>query len=250
MGTFLIAHLVAICLASLRLGPVLAFAPPFSLVTMPAPARFVIVMGLSAAMPLSELEQRVLMTRQGMIMGAVHEVVMGLILALALQWAFAMIAMASRALDIQVGFGLASVVDPETKAQMPLIETFFTYAAAAVFFTTTGPRDLFAVLVSSFDRYPILGPLAPIDPRGLMEFISVAGLLSVSIVGLAVLVLFLIDLSIAFISRTLPQMNVLVLGFQAKSLAALVLLPMVVGTSGAMIVRLLRLAIDHTLPAH
>lgn len=250
MGTSLIAHLIAICLASLRLGPVLTIAPPFSLVRMPAPARFVIVVGLSAAMPLTELQQRLLMTRQGVLMGAIHELVMGLVLALALQFAFTMIAMASRALDIQVGFGLASVVDPETKAQMPLIETIFTYAAAAVFFTTGGPRDLFAVLVASFDRYPILGPLAPIAPGGLMEFVSVAGLLSFSIVGLAVLVLFLIDLSIAFVSRTLPQMNVLVLGFQAKSLAALVLLPMVVATSGAVIARLLRLAIDNTLPMH
>jgi len=248
LATVLIAHVIAICLASLRLGPLLAFAPPFSLVRMPGPARFVIVVGLSAAMPLSDWQQRLLMTRQGVITGAFHELAMGLVLALALQWAFAMIGMAGRALDIQVGFGLASVVDPESKAQMPLIETIFVYAAAAVFFATSGPRDLFAVLVASFDRYPILGASVPIAPGGLMEFISVAGLLAFTIVALAVLVLFLIDLSIALLSRTLPQMNVLVLGFQAKTLAVLALLPMSVGLSGAVIVRLLRLAVDKTLP--
>jgi flagellar biosynthesis protein FliR len=250
VATYLIAHLVAVCLASLRLGPVLAFAPPFSLVAMPAPARVVIVAGLSAAMPLSDPELRMMLSRQAVMTGAFHELAMGLMLALALQFAFAMIAMAGRALDIQVGFGLASVVDPATKAQMPLIETILTYAAAAVFFTTNGPRDLFAVLIASFVRYPIMGPLAPIAPGGLMEFIGVAGMLSLALVGVALLVLFLIDLSIALLSRTLPQMNVLVLGFQAKSLAALVLLPMVVGTSGAVIARLMWLAVQNTMPAH
>jgi flagellar biosynthetic protein FliR len=47
-------------------------------------------------------------------------------------------------------------------------------------------------------------------------------------------------------SRTLPQMNVLVLGFQVKTLALLVTLPFVFAFSGSLFLRLMRLAIEVT----
>jgi flagellar biosynthesis protein FliR len=52
--------------------------------------------------------------------------------------------------------------------------------------------------------------------------------------------------TIAFMSRTLPQMNMLVLGFQVKTIALLVTLPFVFAFSGSLFLRLVRLAIDAT----
>ena len=60
--------------------------------------------------------------------------------------------------------------------------------------------------------------------------------------GLVLLVLFSIDLAIALMSRTLPQMNVLFLGFQVKSIATLVLLPIALAGSAALYLRILRFA--------
>jgi len=59
-----------------------------------------------------------------------------------------------------------------------------------------------------------------------------------------VLLLFLIDAVVAMVSRTLPQMNVLMLGFQVKSLAALFLLPATLGLGLATLARIVRLAIE------
>jgi flagellar biosynthetic protein FliR len=64
------------------------------------------------------------------------------------------------------------------------------------------------------------------------------------LVGLAITVLFLIDLSIAALSRTLPQMNVLVLGFQVKALVTLLILPMTTAVTGAMLVRIIRVSLE------
>jgi len=248
MATAFIARLIAICLASLRLGPMLVFSPPFSLVRMPAPARLIIAIGLASAIPISTVDAHALVSQQMVILIGLHEVAMGVMLMLALQLAFATIAMAGRALDIQAGFGLASVIDPTTKAEMPLIETIVTYAAAAVFFTTSAPDDLYAILVDSFSRYPMSADIAPLATGGLLDFLSAICVLSIGLIGLALLILLLIDLAVALISRTLPQMNVLVLGFQIKAMAALALLPIVIGGSGAGILKILRLAIDNTPP--
>ena len=61
------------------------------------------------------------------------------------------------------------------------------------------------------------------------------------------LVLFLLDLIVAFLSRTLPQMNVLLLGFQVKALATIAALPLALSFSGALFARLMRTALE-TMP--
>jgi flagellar biosynthetic protein FliR len=64
--------------------------------------------------------------------------------------------------------------------------------------------------------------------------------------GLLLLVLFLIDISIGLMSRTLPQMNVLMLGFQVKTLAVLILLPLTIPTASALYLRIIRLTFETT----
>src|SRR5690606_9174362 len=77
-------------------------------------------------------------------------------------------------------------------------------------------------------------------------YVSAVFLLAFGAGGLAMLVLFLIDLAIAFMSRTLPQMNVLMLGFQVKTLAMLLVLPMAIALSTSVFVRMLRYALQTT----
>jgi flagellar biosynthetic protein FliR len=57
----------------------------------------------------------------------------------------------------------------------------------------------------------------------------------------------MIDYAIALVSRTLPQMNVLFLGFQVKALATLVVLPIALAGSAALFLRMFRFALDTML---
>lgn len=231
-----------IILASLRLAPLFGFTPPFTLVKVPMIARAALVIGLAAC--LSGPGPAVPRTDGGLIVAAASELALGIAMALPLQLAFGVIAMAGRALDIQAGFGLAFLLDPKTKAQMPLIGALFTYAAAAVFFLTSGPADLIAVIGASFANAPTGTGISPNNPGLLLGFLTTVSILSLGLIGLAVVVLFLIDLVIAMLSRTLPQMNVLVFGFQVKSLVTLLILPITIGYSGAGILRIIRLALE------
>lgn len=244
----LVADLHRVLLVSLRIGPLFAFAPPFTLLRVPGPIRLLLVLTLSAA--LLRLSPVATPTElPGFLVATLGELSLGIALALALQLAFSAIAMAGRALDIQAGFGLAFLIDPTTKAQTPLIGAIFTYAAAAVFFATSAPYDLLATLAMSFERIPVGTAFAASGLGDLLAFFGTVSILALGVVGLAMLILFLIDLVIALLSRTLPQMNVLVLGFQVKSLATLFLLPATIGLSLASIARILRLATETMIGA-
>jgi flagellar biosynthetic protein FliR len=130
---------------------------------------------------------------------------------------------------------------------MPLIGTLFAYAAAAVFFATGGPADMLAIWRASVEQIPIGTFAADLDLTALAAYIGASFALALGIAGGVLLVLFLTDLAIAFLSRTLPQMNALLLGFQVKSMVLLVTLPIVFAFSGALFLRLVRLATSSSL---
>ena len=238
-------QVISILLVSFRIGPALAFAPPFTYLRTPAAVRVLLSFSLAAWIDAGAPAQTSLHDSSHLVTAAISELFMGLTLALCLQLAFGAILTAGRAIDFQAGFGLAVIADPTLRTQMPLIGTLFAYAAAAVFFTTTGPTDLLAIWANSVERVPVGAIAAPNLPM-LLEYMSTVFVLAFGLAGFVLLTLFLTDLAIAFVSRTLPQMNVLVLGFQVKTIALLLTLPFVFALSGALFLRIVRLAIDTT----
>jgi flagellar biosynthetic protein FliR len=153
---------------------------------------------------------------------------------------------AGRTVDVQAGYGLATLIDPGTRAQVPLVGTFFAYAAALIFFSAGGPADLLAIWGNSVAQVP-LGAAAFGGKIGVLAaYMSAIFVMAFGAAGLLMLVLFLIDLSIALMSRTLPQMNVLILCFQVKTLATLAVLPIALALSTTLFLRMLRFALPTT----
>lgn len=239
---------LATLLLSLRIVPTLAFAPPFTLLRVPGIVRVLLALSLAAWLVAAHPAQTWQLGAGafGPFGTALSELTLGVALALALQLAFAALQTAGRAIDLQAGFGLAMLIDPTTHAPMPLTGTLFTYAAAAIFFATEGPADLLAIWSASIAQVPLGAASAGTGLATLAGYISAIFVMALGAGGLAMLVLFLIDVTIAFMSRTLPQMNVLMLGFQVKTLALLLVLPLALALSVSLFVRMLRFALETT----
>jgi flagellar biosynthetic protein FliR len=123
----------------------------------------------------------------------------------------------------------------------------FAYATGALFFLSEGPASLLAIWAASVEHLPLGGALAPEALGKLLAFIGIVFTMAIGAGGLILVVLFLIDLAIAFMSRTLPQMNVLFLGFQVKTIATLVLLPLTIAASAALLLRMTQFALSTML---
>ena len=237
---------IATLLVALRIAPALAFGPPFTLVRIPATIRMMLAVSLAAWLVAGHPQQtwQSDFRTTGLIVVAAGELFIGVALALALQLAFAALLTAGRAVDIQAGYGLAMLIDPATRAQVPLTGTLFAYAAAAIFFATDGPADLLAVWAASVQQVPLGQVVIGDDISVLTAYLSAVFVMAFGAAGLLMLVLFLIDLAIAFMARTMPQMNVLILGFQVKTLATLIVLPMALALSAGLFLRMLRTALE------
>jgi flagellar biosynthetic protein FliR len=233
-------------LLSLRISPVFALAPPFSLTRMPVIFRALLGLGV-ASLLVSANPAATTLTDFGagnLAVVAVRELILGSIFVLAFQLAFAAIYVAGRTVDIQAGFGLAVLIDPTTRTQTPLVGTLLAYGAAVVFYALDGHTDLLRIMAASLDAMPLGQGQLPTSLAPLISFISVVFLVGLGAAGGAILALFLADLSIAMLSRTTPQLNVLILGLQVKTLLLLAVLPLTFGLGGALLARIGRITLE------
>lgn len=242
----LIGWALSALLLSLRIAPVLAFAPPFTLVRMPRTFRMLLGLGLAACIVAANPAAAAVSDASAgaLLVIAVRELLLGTIFLVAFQLAFAALQVAGRTVDIQAGFGLSTLIDPTTRGAMPLVGTLFVYATAAIFFAADGHAELVRLLAASLDAVPLGTHQLPAAPTALVGYISLVFLSAFGVAGGAMLAMFLCDLGIALLSRTVPQMNVLILGFQVKTIVLLVVLPITFGVAGALLARMTRIALD------
>lgn len=239
------AWLWAAGLLSLRIAPVFAFAPPFTLVRMPM--LFRMLFGIAIAAMVASYGAAPLADGASLSSGVsamAGELMIAAVFIAAFQIAFGALYMAGRTIDVQAGFGLALLVDPSSRNQTPLIGTIFALLAGAIFFEMNGHHDLLRLVVASTQSLPLGGGFVPTSLAGLAAFLSIAFLISFGAAGGVIVALFLTDLTIAVLARTAPQMNALVIGFQVKVLVLLIALPATLGLTAALIARLMALTLE------
>lgn len=145
------------------------------------------------------------------------EFLLGLIFGFVSSLIMQAIQMAGHILDVQIGFGMVNVYDPQFGQQIPLLGNFKYILALMVFLATNGHHILLSALVASFKLVPVTGVVIP---SSLAWFILdlVSGAFAIAFkISLPVLVsLVLADVAFGILARTMPQMNIFVVGIPAK----------------------------------
>src|SRR5436190_20820306 len=102
-GGGFITYAVAALLLSLRVAPVFAFAPPFTLVRLPRTFRMLMSLGIAACLVAANPAHAVLPdTNPGTLLtAAAMELLLGILFMAAFQLCFAALQVAGRAIDIQ-----------------------------------------------------------------------------------------------------------------------------------------------------
>lgn len=155
----------------------------------------------------------------------IGEVGIGLIIGFAASLIFSAVQMAGQLLDMQIGFGIINIFDPQLGQQLPLIGNFKYILALIVFLSTNGHHILLTALVSSFKFIPLTGFVLTGSLTNLMVDM-VSGIFIIAIkISLPVLVaVFLTDIALGILARTMPQMNIFVVGVPGKIIVGIFVL--------------------------
>lgn len=145
------------------------------------------------------------------------EVLIGLALGIGIMLVFQMLETAATIVSTQMGFGLASVFDPLTGQQSGTLEQFYRVFVALIFFAINGHYLVIASLLHTFEVVPPgTADLTVIAGDRVVPFFLSLFVAAVQIALPALGALMLTDLAMALVGRTVPQMNVLIVGMPAK----------------------------------
>lgn len=226
LARFDMAWLVAVFLVSLRLGALFLIAPGFGTMRMPMIFRVILTVGLAAALAgaLGPHAAPAPDTALGLLASGLAEVAVGGLLGFGLVAAFGAFAVAGRAMDMQIGFGLANLIDPTSRTQSPQLGTLLNLFALAVFFGLEGHHALIRGLAASFETIPPGSGLAGIGAGALAAQFGIAFSAGLAFAAPVIAFLLLIDLGLAVMSRAMPQMNVYFVALPLKIFAGLLML--------------------------
>lgn len=145
------------------------------------------------------------------------EIVLGMTLGCIVRMLIAAVQIGGAIINFQMGFSMVNSIDPLTGQQEPMTTHFLYMCTMLTFLTLNGHLHLIRALGNSFDIVPPGGLfLTPQLMNEVMLFSKQMFILGVRIAAPVIMALFLVDLALALISRTAPQMNILIMGFPLK----------------------------------
>lgn len=229
---------VLFALVLTRVGAVVATAPLFSDANLPIKVKALIAVAMAAFV--TPVAQRASPTRLptadtllevGAMAGV--EVVVGISLGLGLMIVLAGVQLTGQIVGQMSGMALAEGADPVFGSTASVFGQLYYLVTMAVFVTAGGMSTLVDGLLTTLEAAPPGSGFATDDL--MMGFLGLLGLgfeLGVRASGPLLLALFLATIVLGLISRTLPQINTMVVGF---GLNAMLLLGVMTASLGAVV---------------
>lgn len=226
--------IVPFMLVLARLVGLFVFAPVISSTSVPLRARallaFVMTLTLMPVVPRSAEAQLDIVA---IVPAIVAETMVGMTIGLLASIPLFAMEMAGTIMGHQMGLGLARSYNPELDTDADSIGQMLFALAGAAMVAMGGVEALFLALARSFERVPA-GSFASMDiPIDLYMGMFRSGVeLAIRVAAPVIGMLMLILLALGFIMKTMPQINILSVGFALKIVAGITIILWSIGVIG------------------
>lgn len=178
------------------------------------------------------------------IMLVLKEALIGLTIGIIAFMVMSAIQVAGGLIDFQMGFAIANVIDPQTGTQSPLMGQFFNSLALLLLLAVNGHHVLLDGVFYSYQFLPIDQLWPSFGSERVAEHVlkTMAAVFGISFQMAIPIVatLFLVDLALGITARTVPQLNIFVIGFPIKIGVGFLVLFIMGGVIVAMMQRFLK----------
>lgn len=209
-----------------RISALFMAIPVFSARSAPVKVRVImsffttlIVMPFLPALPNVEL-----MSYYGILV-TIQQMTIGLVTAFILQMVFSVMLVAGQSIAYSMGLGFASMVDPASGVQVPVVAQIFVVSASLFFISVNGHLLAVELLIQSFTTLPIgLIGLTMADLWAVIiwsaEMFAGGVLLALPIMS----TILFINVSFGVASKAAPQLQIFGVGFPITIMLGLVLI--------------------------
>ncbi|WEK56175.1 MAG: flagellar biosynthetic protein FliR [Candidatus Cohnella colombiensis] len=163
------------------------------------------------------------------IVSIIREIFAGLLIGFVAYLFFTIVQTAGAFSDMQMGFGIANIIDPITGVSAPMLGNLKFMLMIVIFLSINGHHYLLAAIMDSYKWLPLDNNLFEVYYHGdvtlfLTRTFAHTFMLALQIASPIVVTMFVTDFGLAMLARTAPQFNIFVIGIPIKILAGLSIL--------------------------
>lgn len=198
-------------MGSFRMGALLISMPVIGPTPIHPIVKFAMAIGMSTLMLpfMGKIDEKIWESNAILMMSVANEIALGMIMGFSARFIFLTVTLALEFSGLQMGFAIASVFDPQNQAQISVVAQLGVILLVLLFFGTSLYRDIFMILVKSFQILPLgysdwsWGHILKRVISYLSESFQIALRLSLPVM----VVMLTVHIIMGVISRTSPQMN-------------------------------------------
>lgn len=151
------------------------------------------------------------------------EIMIGVTIGLAGRLVFAGVQLAGQLAGFQMGFAIVNVFDPMTSTQVSIVAQFQYLLAMLVFLAVDGHHLFLYAIAESYRILPALGfHFSGELTQAIVELSTDIFIIAIKTGAPVIAMLLMISIGFGLIARTVPQINILIVGFPVKIAVGLI----------------------------
>jgi flagellar biosynthetic protein FliR len=216
-----------------RISPVLALTPPLNSSGVPMRVRALMIIAVAVLLTPTIQNTAAAMPPDLMhiVIAIVGEILLGVLLGTVVLLAITCLQLAGQAIGYLAGFDFAVSVDPGSSEEIPVLSNLLGLLAMAIWLLMGGHRQLLECALDSFARYPagaVIFETSWLEELALvLRHTFEVGLRAAAPIAVALL---LSNIVTGVLARTLPQLNILSIGFNLNVSALLIVFTIGLGS--------------------
>lgn len=207
----------------IRISAFIAMSPGFSFTSLPNLSKLAISVGITMSIMSFVAPVSASAGILSFIFIGVKELFVGLALAYITVLFFAGVEMAGSLVDFQVGFSMGQIYDPSLGINVSNYGRVYYWLSIGIFFLANIHHQVIRSLVLSYEYLPLDHiAFTHFGTEGMVRLFAQVFEIALNLAIPLIIVAVLSELTLALVSRTVPQINVLILGMPMKTLVSLI----------------------------
>ena len=201
------------------------FVPVFSNASIPGNVKVLLALAIAVCIWTGVPRQPVPARLIDLTIAIACEAGVGLLLGLAVSMVFSGVQLGAHMISQQMGLSMASVYDPMFEDQTTAIEQVGFWLTLMVFFAVGGHRELINAVVYSYQTVPMgHSPTPETMLAGTLAGLKMAFQVAVRVAAPGLVASFLATLTLGFVAKTVPQINLMTIGLPAHLLVGFLII--------------------------
>lgn len=221
-------HVPAFLLVLFRLTGIFIFGPMFAGATIPMRIKAMLALTLAFCIyPLVPVSPNLPLSISTLAFAVSGEMLIGAVIGYGANLPLLAVQLGGVMMGQQLGLGLAQVLNPSFDEQSDVLGQVLFLTALTIFLSLDGHHAMIGALVGSFASIPLGGYMPDMSMLSVVTgLLDAMFALAVKVAAPLLCLVFLETVAMGFVARTVPQLNLLSLGFPLRILVGLGLIAM------------------------